>query len=95
MKITNNMWREVECNDKVVEVLSLIYSTSEYIMIKGDYEEAEDYIVENGLALWEIFFGKLTPMNNLSVLETILSEWEDTMIGNKILTNVFWKYEKN
>lgn len=71
MKITNNMGAKLECDIKVVEVLEKIYTTNEYKMVKGDYDDAEDYIITHWLALWEMFWGKLTPMKNLNILEEI------------------------
>ena len=94
-KVTNNMWKQIECDDKMVQILTIIYTNDLYIMQAGDYKEAETKIAERGLALWEIFWGKMTPLEWLTVLADLLSQWEDNEQWNKVLDKLFWDHEKN
>ena len=94
IKVTNNMWATIELNEKELEIMCIIYSVWEYQMTGGDYKDAETRIAERWLAYWDIFWGTMSPIEKLQILPELLSQWEDAPKQNKILENLFWKFEK-
>ena len=40
IKVTNNMWVKIECTDKMIEILAIIYTNDLYVLQKGEYNEA-------------------------------------------------------
>ena len=97
MKITNNQWIVMELNDKMIEILSIVYSVGDYNMQKWDYDEAEDFLIKHGYILWEMFWWRFKPNEThcKHILWEIMSQWQEDMIGNKVLENLFWRHEKN
>jgi len=95
IKVTNNMWVKIECTDKMIEILAIIYTNDLYVLQKGEYNEAEDIITQRWLALWNIFWGTLTVLPGLQILPELLSQRdEDWEYWNIILDKLFWAYEK-
>lgn len=94
MKITNNVKAKIECDEKMLEILWIIYTNDIYVMQKWEYNNAEEAIITKGLALWNIFWGTMTRVPRLQVLEEMLLQWSDDMEGNQILDTIFWEYEK-
>ena len=86
----------MELNDKMIEILSIVYSVWEYQMEGGDYDEAEDFLIQKGYVLWVMFQKKLQPNETYCkhIILEIMSQRSDSMSWNKILDNLFWEYEK-
>jgi len=96
MKITNNQWVVMDLSDKAIEILSIVYTVGDYKLQKGDYDKAEDILIQKGYVLWEMFWGILKPNETYCkhIIWEIMSQWQEDMIWNKVLTNLFWQYEK-
>lgn len=58
--VTNNRWLKIELNDSQMELLNKINSWEE-INIK-DFPLEWEFLIENWLCLWEIFWWKLLPL---------------------------------
>lgn len=97
MRITNNQGIEMDLSDKAIEILSIVYTLWDYKLQKGEYDEAEDFLIKNWYVLWEMFGWILKPNETFCkhIIWEIMSQWEDTMLGNKVLTNLFWSNENN
>ena len=93
IKVTNNTWRQVELTDKMLKIISIVYSNDLYVMQGGEYKDAETEVAQQWLALWDIFSGKLTPIKWLQILPELLSQWQEWKQGNIILDKLFWNYE--
>lgn len=72
MKLIRNTWVEVEIDDQELRILKIVYEEAgTYHMQWWDWKESEDSVVEKWLVLWEIFWGKLTELQNYNPLTTL------------------------
>lgn len=94
IKVTNNIWATIKLDDKMLEIVSIIYSLNKYKIVKWAYSEAEDYIIERWLCLWDLFWWILIPIKNLNILPELLSQWQEDKDWDIILNKLFWKHEK-
>ena len=76
MKLINNGGIEIECDDKAVCILTELYSEGTYKMVWGDFDKAEDLLINNQFALWEMSWSNLLPHKNLNILNQL--KWYHT-----------------